>query len=47
MLDETLVILLCIAVISAGTWMYRIGYKDGKREGYLEAAKYRKAATNV
>jgi hypothetical protein len=43
-LDEVLA--LIISVILVSLWTYSLGYKDGKREGHLQAAKWRKQVAN-
>jgi hypothetical protein len=46
MLTGNELILLILSGVIAGFWMYSVGYKDGKREGHMQASKYRKAANN-
>jgi hypothetical protein len=39
-IDEVLALLVVVILVSL--WTYSLGYKDGKREGHLQAAKWRK-----
>jgi len=42
-IDYAAYLMLAVCVAS---YFYSIGYKDGKREGYRQAAKWRKQVVN-
>lgn len=37
---------LIVTLVLIASYTYSLGYKDGKREGYLQSAKWRKQVRN-